>query len=545
MENTGRYIDIAQSKVYLHVFEQIKRTDYTTNQALENKEKSTQKDQLSKAIAMYIQTMMLMLHGASDQKDFEYSTEKIIGRGSFGVVVQGTLHTTGETVAIKKVQQERRYKNRELSVMQLLNHPNCVNLKGYFYTQEEPDKQFMNVVMEYLPQTLYHVIHHFTKQKKALPPFYVQIFAYQLCRSLAYIHGKGLCHRDIKPQNLLVDTKNGALKLCDFGSAKFLSSTDPSIAYICSRYYRAPELIFGAQYYGTAVDIWSTGCVLAEMLIGRPFFPGESSTDQMINIIKIIGTPTEEERRDMLTPAKTSSIYKDSDFNDRDEGNEDLKPESPKAPLTKSRAKFEPFQQDQQQDQQKHHLKDKLKEKMSEIFNTKEQEKDKGKDIKKEKDKEKKKQKDKQKKEKDKEDTGDDIKDINNKDKERKKEKDKKKDKDKQKDKDKDIDKDKDKDKKKDKKKDKQKEKEKEKRRQKQIQKEIDKETRQLVAQATGKYGHIFIMGMYEPILFDMPVIQKKPWDKVLPSYSDKRLIDLISKMLIYSPEKRITALEV
>ncbi|KDP42456.1 hypothetical protein JCGZ_00253 [Jatropha curcas] len=85
------------------------------------------------------------------------------------------------------------------------------------------------------------------------------------------------------------------LKLCDFGSAKVLVKGEPNVSYICSRYYRAPELIFGATEYTTAIDIWSTGCVMAELLLGQPLFPGESGVDQLVEIIKVLGTPTREE----------------------------------------------------------------------------------------------------------------------------------------------------------------------------------------------------------------------------------------------------------
>ncbi|THU67276.1 hypothetical protein C4D60_Mb05t22960 [Musa balbisiana] len=119
---------------------------------------------------------------------------------------------------------------------------------------------------------------------------------FQICRALAYIHGSiGVCHRDIKPQNLLVNPHTHQLKICDFGSAKILVKGEPNISYICSRYYRAPELIFGATEYTTAIDIWSAGCVLSELLLGQPLFPGESGVDQLVQIIKVLGTPTREE----------------------------------------------------------------------------------------------------------------------------------------------------------------------------------------------------------------------------------------------------------
>lgn len=98
-------------------------------------------------------------------------------------------------------------------------------------------------------------------------------------RGLAYIHGLGICHRDIKPQNVLVDPRTHVLKFCDFGSAKKLVRGEPNVSYICSRYYRAPELIFGATDYSNAIDVWSTGCVIAELILCQPLFPGESGVD--------------------------------------------------------------------------------------------------------------------------------------------------------------------------------------------------------------------------------------------------------------------------
>ena len=108
-----------------------------------------------------------------------------------------------------------------------------------------------------------------------------------------------MCHRDIKPQNLLVDPANHTLKLCDFGSAKILVAGEPNVSYICSRYYRAPELIFGATDYTTGIDMWSTGCVCAELLLGQPLFPGESGVDQLVEIIKVLGTPTRTQIQQM------------------------------------------------------------------------------------------------------------------------------------------------------------------------------------------------------------------------------------------------------
>merc|ERR1719414_1330515 len=128
---------------------------------------------------------------------------------------------------------------------------------------------------------------------------FIKLYMYQLFRSLAYIHSQGICHRDIKPQNLLLDPDSGILKLCDFGSAKHLVRGEPNVSYICSRYYRAPELIFGATDYTTNIDVWSAGCVFAELMLGQPIFPGDSGVDQLVEIIKVLGTPTREQIKEM------------------------------------------------------------------------------------------------------------------------------------------------------------------------------------------------------------------------------------------------------
>ena len=116
-----------------------------------------------------------------------------------------------------------------------------------------------------------------------------------MSRALAYIHSLGICHRDIKPHNLLLNMRTNVCKLCDFGSAKSLLKGQPNVSYICSRYYRAPELVFEATEYTTAIDVWSVGTVMAEMLLGKPIFLGQNRLDQLIEIVKILGTPTQQE----------------------------------------------------------------------------------------------------------------------------------------------------------------------------------------------------------------------------------------------------------
>jgi len=223
-----------------------------------------------------------------------YVTTDVVGRGSFGVVFKATCENDKSTVAIKKVLQDQRFKNRELQILQTLNHLNIVRLLDSFYCSEG-DKVYLHLVMEHVTETIHASTKSFTKVGSSMPMVLVKLYIYQLARALGYLHAKGVCHRDIKPQNLLVDGDKGILKLCDFGSAKNLGPGESSVAYICSRYYRAPELILKATKYSTAIDLWSTGCVLAEILIGTPLFPGKNTFSQLIEIVKIIGTPTDEQ----------------------------------------------------------------------------------------------------------------------------------------------------------------------------------------------------------------------------------------------------------
>jgi len=178
--------------------------------------------------------------------------------------------------------------------MRIVRHPNIVELKAFYYSNGErvspldriytlptltvvqKDEVYLNLVLEFVPETVYRASRYFNKMKTTMPILEVKLYIYQLFRSLAYIHSQGICHRDIKPQNLLLDPSSGVLKLCDFGSAKILVEHEPNVSYICSRYYRAPELIFGATNYTTKIGIIS-------------FFPTAHASSA--NILQMSGQP--------------------------------------------------------------------------------------------------------------------------------------------------------------------------------------------------------------------------------------------------------------
>lgn len=229
----------------------------------------------------------------------QFSQRSMVGHGSFGYVYQINLLPNNQKAAVKTVLQDKRFKNRELEIMKLIQHKNVVNLIAYYYKTNEKDELYLHLILEFVPETLHTASHWYFSKHKSMPPLAIKLYSYQLLRSLNYIHSLGICHRDIKPQNLLIDPIKGVLKLCDFGSAKILKPTEPNVSYICSRYYRAPELIFGARNYTTKIDIWSAGCVIAEMVLGQPLFPGQSGIDQLVEIIKLLGTPSKDEIKSM------------------------------------------------------------------------------------------------------------------------------------------------------------------------------------------------------------------------------------------------------
>ena len=231
--------------------------------------------------------------------DYLYKVERVCGNGSFGIVFQAKVIHTGETVAIKKVYQDKRYKNREYLITKELNHPNVVKLSHAFYTTGENESEiYLNLVLNYVPDNLNRIVRNYIKSSTEFPMFLIKLYAFQMARALAYLHASSIIHRDIKPQNILIDSSINKVYICDFGSAKFvkknnskifyLEKNDSNVAYICSRYYRAPELIFGNTDYDPSIDIWSYGCVIAEAFHGKPLFQGESTVDQLFQIFKIL-----------------------------------------------------------------------------------------------------------------------------------------------------------------------------------------------------------------------------------------------------------------
>ena len=263
---------------------------------MENKSNEKKQDKSEKEKEI-IEKLNIELKQEEAIKSGNYTALSILGKGAFGIVYKARNENTNQIISIKRVYQDRRYQNRELEILKQLNHHNAVRLIDFFYTKGDKgeDDVFLNCVMDYISNTLSRELRINYKNKTQFDAFLVKIYSYQIIKLLQYIHSIGICHRDIKTQNILIDKETNKLEICDFGSAKKLIPGKTSTAYICSRYYRAPELIFGATEYTNQIDVWSAGCVIAELILGRPLFPGESSSDQLVEIIKVLGTPTKED----------------------------------------------------------------------------------------------------------------------------------------------------------------------------------------------------------------------------------------------------------
>ncbi|SPP82060.1 protein kinase shaggy [Drosophila guanche] len=209
-----------------------------------------------------------------ERKPFLLHFRRSIGRGAFGRVYVGTIDSSFKTMAIKQTYLDTNLCYREPEIMMLLQcHCNIRRLYMHSIVKlGNPLADYMLLIMDYIPMTLTQFIHRSLQNGRSMDMLYIRIISYQLFRGLAYLHSMQICHRDIKPDNLMINDSTMLLQISDFGSAKIMHHKEPSTTYICSRFYRAPELFADCQYYSCAVDIWSAGCVLAEMFTGQALF---------------------------------------------------------------------------------------------------------------------------------------------------------------------------------------------------------------------------------------------------------------------------------
>lgn len=175
--------------------------------------------------------------------------------------------------------------------MKELKHENIVSLFDVIHTENK-----LMLVFEYMDKDLKKYMDSYTSpsgQRGALDPVTIKSFMWQLLRGIAFCHENRVLHRDLKPQNLLINN-HGRLKLADFGLARaFGIPVNTFSNEVVTLWYRAPDVLLGSRTYNTSIDIWSAGCIMAEMFTGRPMFPGTTNEDQLQKIFRLMGTPSE------------------------------------------------------------------------------------------------------------------------------------------------------------------------------------------------------------------------------------------------------------
>lgn len=248
-------------------------------------------DGLDLELASYV------VHGTKFEAPKRYTVLEPVGQGAYGIVCSAEDGERKETVAIKKIENAFEHLTfakrtlRELRILRLLRHENLIDVRNVFVTGHKSGFEDIYVVSELMETDLASIL----KSPQPLSDDHCQFFLYQILRGLKYVHSAGVIHRDLKPRNLLVNS-NCDLKICDYGLARMNRLNGdihvcPMTEYVCTRWYRAPEVLCSWTDYGKEIDIWSVGCIFAEMLRRKPIFPGKTTQNQLQLIISCLGSP--------------------------------------------------------------------------------------------------------------------------------------------------------------------------------------------------------------------------------------------------------------
>ena len=235
------------------------------------------------------------VQGSTFHVDKKYKLIKAIGHGAYGVVISARDEETGEKVAIKKVAnafEDIVDAKRILREIKLLRHFKHSNIIGLVDVQRPPSLKTYNdvyIVTDLMETDLHRVIY----SRQVLSDDHIRYFVYQILKALKYMHSAGVLHRDIKPSNLLLNA-DCDVKLCDFGLARGIEDEEHTLTeYVVTRWYRAPEIMLACPTYTSAIDVWATGCILAELYGRQPIFPGNDYLHQLKLITDYVGTPDE------------------------------------------------------------------------------------------------------------------------------------------------------------------------------------------------------------------------------------------------------------
>lgn len=225
-----------------------------------------------------------------------YQKVEKIGEGTYGVVYKARDKQSGEIIALKKIRLEAEDEGvpstaiREISLLKELAHPNVVGLKDVVHSDSK-----LYLVFEFLDQDLKKYMDSCGSAEKKINPLLVKSYLHQLLQGIAFCHSHRVLHRDLKPQNLLID-RRGQLKLADFGLARAFGIPVRTYTHeVVTLWYRSPEILLGSRHYSTPVDTWSIGCIFAEMVNRHPLFPGDSEIDELFRIFRTLGTPDDSD----------------------------------------------------------------------------------------------------------------------------------------------------------------------------------------------------------------------------------------------------------
>ena len=218
-----------------------------------------------------------------------------LGAGTYGEVYKARDRQTQEILALKKIRLHDTDEGvpatsiREISLLKELQHPNIVRLKDVVHSDKK-----LYLVFEYLEHDLKKHMDSVVSTG-GLSPIQIKAILYQMIRGVSFCHSHRVLHRDLKPQNLLID-KDRNLKLADFGLARAFGIPVRTYTHeVVTLWYRAPEILLGSKHYSTPVDMWSVGCIFAELVNRKPLFPGDSEIDELFRIFRVLGTPSEEQ----------------------------------------------------------------------------------------------------------------------------------------------------------------------------------------------------------------------------------------------------------
>ncbi|KAG6673870.1 hypothetical protein I3843_15G011900 [Carya illinoinensis] len=246
-----------------------------------------------------------VLMGLVPKSADSYTMLTKVGQGTYSNVYKARDRESNKIVALKKVRfdtsepESIKFMAREITMLQKLDHPNIIKLEGLATSRLQYS---LYLVFDFMQTDLATII---SRSEGKLDESQVKCYMQQLLSGLQHCHDRGILHRDIKGANLLID-KRGVLKIADFGLANFYTRNHnlPLTNRVVTLWYRAPELLLGATHYGVGIDLWSAGCLLAEMVAGHPIMPGRTEVEQIHRIFKLCGTPSEEYWKKLKLPSK-------------------------------------------------------------------------------------------------------------------------------------------------------------------------------------------------------------------------------------------------